>query len=301
MTLAILTPSYRPDLEDFKRLHRSVLKHTDTDVVHHVIVPRSDRELFADCKSDRLKLWSQADFLPSRFILTDGLANLARRWSFLESIASVNAINAHRPWPPIRGWILQQMVKLEAASRIDADVIVLIDSDVVLIRDIAQSTFVRDGSVRLYRNPGGIIPEMNRHTLWEDTAARLLGTRVAEDHADHIAALNTWDPVAVSACLARVENVTGSNWASAVGSELHFSEDMLYGSFVHELGTPAQNAFVSDRTLCHSHWEPTPLSMVDAVRFIDELPEDDVAVHVQSNSRTPEDLQDFIFRAVGAA
>ena len=301
MTLAILTPSYRPDFDGFTRLHRSVLKHTDAEVVHHVIVPRSDRELFASLQSNRLKLWSEADFLPKRFVLTDGLADRIRRFEFLPAKARVKAINTRRPWPPIRGWILQQIIKLEAATRVDADVIAVIDSDVVVIRDVSQSTFIRDRSVRLYRKPGAITAGMDRHARWEGAASRLLGTPIADDHADYIAGLITWDPSAVAGCLARIERVTGSNWPSAVGSELHFSEFVLYGSFVHELGTAAQNGFVSDRTLCHSYWDPSPLSMVDAVRFIDELPDDDVAVHVQSNSRTPADVQDFIFRAVGAA
>jgi hypothetical protein len=301
VTLAILTPSYRPDLEGLRRLHRSVLEHTDGDVVHHVIVPRADLELFGDLASSRLKLWSEADFLPPRFVLTDGFADVIRRFDFLPAKARVKAINSRRPWPPIRGWILQQIIKLQAATRIDADVLAVIDSDVVLIRDVARSTFVRDASVRLYRNPRGITAAMERHTKWEAASARLLGIPPTAEHADYIAGLITWDPALVAECLARVESVTGSGWASAVGSELHFSEFMLYGSFVHSLGTPEQNAFVSDRTLCHSYWEPFPLSMRDAIRFVDELPEDDVAVHVQSNSRTPADVQDFIFRAVGAS
>jgi hypothetical protein len=142
---------------------------------------------------------------------------------------------------------------------------------------------------------------MERHTRWEATAARLLGIPAPAEHADYIAGLVTWDPALVEGCLARVDSLTGSGWASAVGSELHFSEFMLYGTFVHALGTPKQNSFVSDRTLCHSWWEPSPLSMDQAIRFVDELSEDDVAVHVQSNSRTPADVQEFIFRAVGAS
>jgi hypothetical protein len=141
---------------------------------------------------------------------------------------------------------------------------------------------------------------MERHTKWEATSARLLGIPPPAEHADYIAGLVTWDPALVAGCLARVDSVTGGGWASAVGSELHFSEFMLYGSFVNALGTSTQNSFVSDRTLCHSYWEPAPMSMEEAIRFVDALPEDDVAVHVQSNSRTPPDVQEFIFRAVGA-
>jgi hypothetical protein len=300
MTLAILTPSYRPDLERLRRLHRSVLEHTDSDVVHHVIVPRSDLGLFRDLVSSRFRLWSEADFLPPGFVLTDGFSDFVRRFEFLPAKARVKAVNIRRPWPPVRGWILQQIVKLQAATRLDADVVAVIDSDVVLIRHINHSTFVRDSAVRLYRNPHAITPAMDRHVMWEAAASRLLGTQIPDEHPDYIAGLVTWDPVLVADCLARVHAVTSKEWASAVGSELHFSEFMLYGSFVHELGTPTQNSFVSHRTLCHSYWEPSPMDMDHAVQFVSDLDDTDVAVHVQSNSRTPQEVEDFIFRRAAA-
>jgi hypothetical protein len=300
MTLAILTPSYRPDLERLRRLHRSVLEHTDSDVVHHVIVPRSDLDVFGDLVSSRFRLWSEADFLPPGFVLTDGFADFVRRFEFLPAKARVKAVNMRRPWPPVRGWILQQIVKLQAATRLDADVVAVIDSDVVLIRDVNHETFVRNSAVRLYRNPHGITPAMDRHVRWETAASRLLGVGTSVEHPDYIAGLVTWDPVLVADCLKRVDAVASGEWATAVGSELHFSEFMLYGSFVHELGTPRQNSFVSDRTLCHSYWEPSPMDMDDAIRFVSELDEVDVAVHVQSNSRTPPEVEDFIFRRAAA-
>ncbi|MFC0247594.1 hypothetical protein ACFFIO_03660 [Citricoccus parietis] len=41
-TMAVITPSCRPDLAGFRRLHSSVRRHTDADVKHHVIVPGRD-------------------------------------------------------------------------------------------------------------------------------------------------------------------------------------------------------------------------------------------------------------------
>lgn len=301
MTLGILTPSYRPDLPGLKRLHESVLRHVDDDTIHHVIVPRKDLVLFSPLVSKRLKLWAEEDFLPPYFVLTDGFADVVRRIGFLPAKARVKAVNRRRPWPPIRGWILQQIVKLEAARQMEADVIAVIDSDVVLIKPVSAKTFRRGPAVRLYRDPDGVTPEMSRHVLWEETAHRLLDTgQTGPVSADYIAGLVSWDPLLVAACLRRVNEVMSDDWASVIGQQLHFSEFILYGTYVDRFGTDTQKSFISNRTLCHSHWDPSPLDMSAAQRFVSSLAPDDVAVHVQSNSNTPPSVQDFIYREVAS-
>lgn len=50
-SLAVLTPSYAPDFDLCRELNRSVLDRTPSDVDHHLIVPRRDRELFAPVRS----------------------------------------------------------------------------------------------------------------------------------------------------------------------------------------------------------------------------------------------------------
>jgi hypothetical protein len=91
-SLAVLTPSYRPDVELFEDLHRSVLRWTPEQVVHHVVVPRSDLELFRAFEGPRCRLLTEEDTLPRRFVRTP----------------TAYSINLRRPLPPIRGWILQR-------------------------------------------------------------------------------------------------------------------------------------------------------------------------------------------------
>ena len=45
--LAVITPTWGPDVELFAELHRSVLEHTSDDTVHHLIVPASHKAKFA--------------------------------------------------------------------------------------------------------------------------------------------------------------------------------------------------------------------------------------------------------------
>lgn len=302
MKLAILTPSYRPDFDSLARLHRSVLDNTDSDVIHHVIVPRRDLPLFSTIDSARLRLWTQADFLPPTFLLTDWFSQSVQKVPFLPAAARVNAINMAQPWPPIRGWIQQQIVKLAAASRMEADVVALIDSDVTLIRPVTADLFMRGESVRLYRAPGEITAAMDRHVKWGDAARRLLGVDDPSPlpRPQFITAITTWDPGIAAACLARVEAVTHDPWQTAVGRELHFAEYILYGTYVDNFGSAQQRAFPSDRALCLSHWDPTPLDLDAARRFVESLDPTDVAVQVQSTSRTSLEVRDFIINAAKA-
>jgi hypothetical protein len=55
-SLAVLTPSYAPDLELCRDLNRSVLEWTQPEVRHHIIVPRRDVGLFARLRGPRTEV-----------------------------------------------------------------------------------------------------------------------------------------------------------------------------------------------------------------------------------------------------
>ena len=84
--LAVITPSFRGDLELFADLHRSVLEFTPTDTVHHVFVPPGDRKLFAGYAGPRCRVWTSGELLPRRYVRTG-------RSDFY--------VNARRPFPPV--------------------------------------------------------------------------------------------------------------------------------------------------------------------------------------------------------
>ena len=291
-TMALLTPSYGPDFAGFARLHESVMEFTDAAVVHHVVVPRRDLKIFRSLDSSRLRLWTVDELLPAGFVVTDAWAAMVRRASFLPDRAAFSAVNLSRPWPPVRGWIMQQLMKLAVSTRLDADVAVVIDSDVVMLRPTTADLFIRDGSTRFYAKPQAVTPEMDRHTRWTKAAHRLLGLPAPEGdmHPDHVAGITTWDPALVAACLSRVEDVAGAPWFGAISSELHFSECILYGTFVRHFATEQQRSFTEPTTLCHSYWDPAPLTEARARQFIADFGPGDIAVHIQSNSVTSEEV-----------
>ena len=79
---------------------------------------------------------------------------------------------------PIRGWLVQQLVKLAVAEEVRADILVHADSDVVLLRTFSVSSIVDDdGRVRLYARPDYIDEALPNHVRWHRSAERLLRHR----------------------------------------------------------------------------------------------------------------------------
>ena len=285
--LVVTTISFAPDFELCVTLNRSVLDHSPDAVQHHIIVPRSDLELFGRLAGPRTQIHCEDDFLPRTFV----------------SVPFVNLkVNLRRPFPPVRGWIQQQVIKLTAVAASEYDAVLIADSDVEFFRRFTAETFVRDGRVRFFRNPNRIDERLPRHMIWHRVARALLGLPPAEPpYPDYISSLLVWDPVIVRRMLARVTATTGRPWATAIAAQLHFSEFVLYGVFVDNvLGAPA-NLFASDDPLCLSYWENAPLNPDSAAHFIRGARPTDVAALIQSKSRTPLVVREATLAALRAA
>jgi len=300
MTIAILTPSYGPDFDAFAALHRSVLEFTDPSVLHYVVVPDADLPRFATLQSSRMVLLGERELLPSSFVSTAWFARAVARIPRVPRGARFIAVNMRHPFPPLRGWLLQQIVKLSMAIRAECDALVLLDSDCQLIRPIDESMFVSPRGVRFYRKPAGITAEMGRHATWHQNARRMIG--VPPDgmppYADPIGSLIPWDPNIVRRCTEQLAAVSGRHWQTAVSREWEFSEYVLYGEYIAEFGTADELSFAADRTLCHSYWDQRPLDLAGARQFIESIEPDDVAMHVQSNSQTAPAVLEYIRSAV---
>ena len=274
--MTLITPSFAPDFDLCVDLRRSVLDNAPDSASHQIIVYREDLKLFDRLAGPRTHIQCKADFLPTSFVVVP----------FTDF-----AINLRRPFPPVRGWILQQVVKLAAVAASECDVVVVVDSDVEFIKPFAVETFARDGCVRFYRKPNGVDERLPRHVIWHRTARALLGLPPAEPpYPDYIASLLAWDPKIVRQMLDHVVAVTGRPWPTAIAGQLHFSESTLYGVFVDNvLGAPA-NSFVSDDPLCHPHYT-TPLTGETAGKFLCDLKHSDIAFMISAKSRTPLDVR----------
>jgi hypothetical protein len=286
--MAVITPSFAPDFELCVALNRSVLDNAPDTVQHHIIVPRSDLKLFGRLAGPRTHIRCEADLLPRTFVPVP-FSNIT--------------INLGRPFPPVRGWILQQVVKLAVVAASEDDVVLVVDSDVEFVRPFTAEMFVRDGNVRFYRKPNQIDNRLPRHMAWHRVARVLLGLPPVEPpFTDYIpSSLVAWDPIIVRRMLARVTATTRRPWPTAIAGQLHFSEWTLYGVFVDDVSGAPANSFASDAPLCLCYWEPSPLNLDRAADFIRGIRPTDVAAMIQSKSRTPLAVREAAFAALRAA
>lgn len=295
MSLVVMTPSHAPDFDGFARLHASVQDYCARAVTHLVVVPDADVSLFESLRSPTLTVIGYRTILPRRFVSTTSIARIPK----LPRGYRIGAVNIAKPWPPVRGWILQQLIKLATVSELTEDTVLLIDSDVMLIKPVEESQFRRSGVVRLYRQAGGITPGMTRHLQGQATARELLDSPAEPDTPDYVSAFASWDPNLVRECVATVGRRHGHPWQETIGRCLQFSEFLLYGTFVMTRAAPEWRSFTSPESLCHSHWTPAPLTTEEVPGFVESIRPHDLAVHVQSNSGTDAEVVDLIAHEVG--
>lgn len=272
-TLEILTPSYSPDFELCADLHRSVAEYGGDGVSHTILVPRRDLQHFDPLADPRTRVLDAASMLPG----------------WLVALPHNVRVDARRPWWPVRGWITQQIVKLEATARSEADLVVVADSDLVFVRGFQHDTFVGSSGPYFYALPGGVHSGMPRYVIWHRVARWLLGLptdNVAPPLPDYICWPCTWQPAVARAMLERITAVHGRPWQRLVASQRHFSEMILYGVYVEEvLGSRAAVTPTADMdSLQHS--SPSPLDDAALDAFLARIRPEHVAVMISAKSGT---------------
>jgi hypothetical protein len=269
--MLVLTPSYRPDHALCVELNRSVLRLAPPAVRHALVVPPADLGLFRSLAGERTTVQDARAVVPRPLRKIPGL-NL---W-----------LDLRAPFPPVRGWVAQQVVKLAAAAAADADLVLLADSDLVFVRPFGPRTFAPDGAVPL-------------HVRWHEVARRLLGLPPGDEPArpDYVCWPCLWEPAVVRRMLARVEAVTGLPWAAAVGRELHVSEMVLYGVYVDELEGRHRAVPHTDDMRCPAYSDEAPLDRDGLAAFLARVRLRDVAVMVSAKSGTALDLRRALIAA----
>lgn len=276
--LAVITPTFRGDAEIFADLHRSVLEFTPADTVHHVIVPVNDRDLFSQYAGPRCRILTSAELLPRRYL------RFGRGDTY---------VNVRRPWPPVRGWVSQQALKIAAAAQLEADVVLIADSDIVAVRPFTADRFFAGDQRLLYREEGGVTAEMERHVIWHRVARELFGLPPAPPPPlpDYVSSFNFWDPAVVRRMQAHISETTGRDWLDAFTAQLHISEFILYGVFVDQVLHATGPRPPADTTVCHNSWDRQPLDHGAAIAFAERLGPDAVAMMISAKSRTPADIR----------
>lgn len=272
MELNVITPSYAPDFELCRDLAASIRRFGQETVRHTIVVPPRDLGLFAALRDDRTTVCSTDDYLT-------GLIRLPNNFWF----------NPHRPFFPVRGWIAQQLVKLEAAARSESDMVLMVDSDIVFVRPFGPQTFTSsDGRPEFYRWDRAIDSTLPRHVIWHENARSMLGLEKRSELPldDYVCCPCLWEPEVVRSMLRKVQSEAAAPWQRVVGAQRHFSEMILYGVYVdHVLGNGSARVVVDDMR-CHRYYEEVPLDETGLNEFLSTIRPQDHSVMISAKSGT---------------
>jgi hypothetical protein len=275
--VALLTPTYAPDLERCTLLCESVDRHVTSFSKHYLLVPDCDLSLFSRFASERRIVIPASALLPSWLRPLPRIFRRKQRqywWSFRAKPAS--------------GWHVQQFLKLAAAISLPHQRYCILDSDIVFFRDFDLARFEHPNAIPLLKLANEVTAAQPRHSRWVETSHQLLGLNPpplpASDFIGHII---FWDQETTRAMASRMEAVTKLDWIDALCRVREFSEYMLYGYFVqNESGFSVGHTPVSG-TPCISYWNAPRLDRDGLNALLRRAGRDDVAFSVASFSRTP--------------
>lgn len=250
--LVLLTCSMARDLDIFGVLARSVDAFAAPDVRHVVIVPRRDLATFQVHAGPRRIILAQEEILPMRlWQLPKSLGKLAFLHEALRRPLYVTARGK-----VMRGWMIQQILKIEFARRSPCPRVVHVDSDVFFVRPFGAADVQRDGKTLFFRVDQERLDAA--HRVWGEAAAYCLGQTLPEAWSSHyIENCVPWDRDTATAMVDRIETVHGRPYHDVLLTCPTISEYFIYGLFA-DLRHNAPGLAPGDISLCNSFWPAAP-------------------------------------------
>ena len=186
------------------------------DVPHYLIVDRCDRSAFTHLERGKRKLIESETLLGSWIFRAPGRKGF---WLSLKAL-------------PVRGWIVQQILKIAAIEVIPERTLIFCDSDVAFLRPFSRDDLLISGKVGLM----DIDFDTETFRRWTATARHLLGLSPKQGgYRNHVGNMICWNRETVRAMQQRIEFITDMNWQVALARTPSFSEYMIYGVFVREV------------------------------------------------------------------
>jgi hypothetical protein len=135
---------------------------------------------------------------------------------------------------PLRGWHAQQIRRLAMARHVEADMLLSVDSDVVLVRpSIPKKCGATAGCACFASMPAPATPP--RPSDWLAHAGRSARSAETIEPAPDYINMVAWRMDTARALLDHIEKTTGKGWIRAVISSREISECMIYGRFADEV------------------------------------------------------------------
>ena len=275
-SVALLTPTYARDLSLCALLCESVDRHARTFSKHYLLVPDSDLALFSRFEGPQRTILPASQFLPQWLRPLPAIIRRQRRQHWWSLRAR-----------PVSGWHIQQILKIAAAATLAHSRFCVLDSDVVLFRDVDLARFRFPQPLPLHKVPDGVTQGHPKHARWIETTHRLLGLPTPSlPAADFIGHIIFWDQLAVRGLIQKIENTTGLGWIEALCRTREFSEYLLYGYFVQSEASFRGMHEPTPRTGCISYWDEFKLDKAALTRLLGAATADDFAFSAASFSET---------------
>src|ERR1700690_1113806 len=206
-SFAVVTPTYFPDLARSELL-AELIDRTAANVPHYLIVDRRDRSAFQHLENGRRRL------IESERILGEWIFRLPGRKGFWVSFKA----------PPVRGWIVQQILKIGIIDFVPERTLVFCDSDTAFFRHFDRDDLLVDGKIGL------LDVDFNNYDTrrWTSTARLLLGLSPHDDgYRNYVGNMICWNRETLKAMQRRIEVSTGMRWEVALARARNFSEYMI--------------------------------------------------------------------------
>jgi len=269
---ALVTPSFRLDLERCRLLCETVDARVSGMAHHYLLVEGRDVKPFRQFQSARRTVVDERDLLPRWLRAIDDPTSLFRRriWLSLRT-------------RPLRGWHVQQLRRIAIAAHVAQDDLVYCDSDVAFLKPFDLSRFVDGGRTRLFRRDGALLGEGHAlHKVWSAHAGEALGIgQPTVSPHDYISTLIAWRRETINAMCAHMEATHSRHWIEVIGSSRRFSECMIYGRYVDEVLSGAGH-FLGHEEFCRVHWTGTPMDGAAFATFVEGMGPEQAAIGMQS-------------------
>lgn len=283
-SFAVITPSYAPDFERCRLLSWSIQKFVSPSVTHYIIVDQQDQKRFGQLAGPKTEIITKESILPW-WIKRLPLGQSKNVWLSLKSM-------------PIRGWLIQQIIKIAIAEYLTEDVLLFADSDVAFVRSFDIQNFVRGDQIRLLCAPP-LKHSNSSKTNWQESANQLLGLPPSElPKFNYVSQLITWKRENVLKLHQHLEAISGRGWIETLCRSWDLSEYLLYGVFVDQVLKAQAGHYSDSSSICHCRWSPVPMTDQKLQDFFAKIPPEKVAVMITAKAGIPASRYESLLKGV---
>ncbi|BAU64416.1 hypothetical protein STA3757_17880 [Stanieria sp. NIES-3757] len=276
----IITPSYAPDFQRCQLLCHSIDKFLSPSVNHYIIVDQKDLLLFRQLERANRQIITKESILPWWIKRLPTHKNL---WFSFKTL-------------PIRGWLIQQIIKIAVAQQIPEEISIFVDSDVVFVRPFNLNNFIKNNQVRLFRETVGNKVQKKIQYKWHKVASHLLALPDVDNQIpDYIGQIVTWKKSHVIQLCNYLEQRWGKSWLEILANSWHCSEYTLYGIFVERILKEKSEHYYDCQLISHDYWDPVFLSELQLEKFIQQIRPEQIAIMISAKAKiSPQSYQSII-------